>query len=47
MFVIRSPSFQGVRKLADISLRDRRPHGRGRRAYRDVFKACSASLCQL
>ena len=25
---------------------DRRPHGCGRRAYRDVFTACSASLSQ-
>ena len=30
--------------MVDISLRDRRPHGRGRRAYRDVFTACPESL---
>jgi len=34
-------------KSAGISLQDRRPQGRGRRAYRDVFTACPASSCRL
>jgi len=38
---------EGVRESANISFRDRRPHGRGRRAYRDVFTACPASWCWL
>jgi len=36
-----------VRKLGGISFRDRRPHGRGRRAYRDVFTACPESWYRL
>jgi hypothetical protein len=36
-----------VQELADTALRDRRPHGRGRRAHKDVFTACPANLYRL
>jgi len=39
--------YSGVRKSADISLADRRRHGRSRQADREVFTACPWSWCRL